>query len=403
MSSEPVISAANLGKVYHLYDKPADRLKQAFFWGRKQFFREFWALRNVTIDVHRGQVMGLIGRNGSGKSTLLQLVCGVLQPTCGTVKVNGRVAALLELGSGFNPEFTGRENVYLNATILGLTRQQIDQRFDKILAFAEIGAFIDQPVKTYSSGMVVRLAFAITVHVDADILVVDEALSVGDTAFQFKCLHHLEELLERGVVSHDVQLVKSYCTNAIYLKDNLIVYQGDCETATELYLKDTRAQKESQLPAAPGPSSPRSGSSQIVSVRMGSGESDRVDFDGGQRVWVDVIARVDPEIRRPRLTLYVRDIKGYGLFGFNNHHARVELSPASDGTISGRFSFTCDLRQGPYSIAVRLEECLSDTLTLLIDKRLNAINFKVVSDSRPFFGVVNLNGSFEPISGLTSQ
>src|SRR5277367_763528 len=251
---EVIISVKDLGKIYHLYNKPIDRLKQAFLWGRKKLFREFWALKGVSFDVKRGEVLGLIGRNGSGKSTLLQIVCGVLKPSSGVAQVKGRVAALLELGSGFNPDFTGRENVYMNGAILGLTKTQIDQRYDDIVRFAEIGAFVDQPVKTYSSGMVVRLAFSIAVHVDAEVLVVDEALSVGDVAFQFKCLHHLESLLERGVtillVSHDVQLVKGYCTRAIYLKNNAMEYYGDCETATEMYLKDMRAQKAQMLAEA---------------------------------------------------------------------------------------------------------------------------------------------------------
>ena len=313
----------NLGKIYHLYNKPADRLRQAFLWGHKKLYREFWALRGVSFDVKRGEVLGLIGRNGSGKSTLLQIVCGVLKPSTGEAIVRGRVAALLELGSGFNPEFTGRENVYLNAAILGLDRRQIDERFDAILRFAEIGSFIDQPVKTYSSGMVVRLAFSITVHVDADVLVVDEALSVGDAAFQFKCLHHLEELLSRGVtillVSHDVQLVKSYCTRAIYLKNNAVEFQGDCETATELYLKEMRAQKERMLEEAGteiSQSSPQSATQsekgEILSVRMGCGKEARTMFDSGERVWVEVTARVAGTVRRPRLAMFVRDIKGMG-------------------------------------------------------------------------------------------
>src|SRR5271170_3493027 len=210
------IRVSSLSKCYHIYDKPADRLKQTLLRGRRQYYREFWALKDVSFEVRRGEAVGIIGRNGSGKSTLLQLITGTIKPTTGEIEANGRIAALLELGSGFNPDFTGRENVYLNGAILGLTKRQIDERFDQIVRFADIGPFIDQPVKTYSSGMVVRLAFSIAVHVDASILVVDEALSVGDVAFQFKCLHHLESLLERGVtillVSHDVQLVKGYCT-----------------------------------------------------------------------------------------------------------------------------------------------------------------------------------------------
>jgi lipopolysaccharide transport system ATP-binding protein len=403
---EPVIRARDLGKIYQLYDKPADRLKQAFLWGRKQFYREFWAVRGVSFDVQRGEVMGLIGRNGSGKSTLLQLVCGILQPSAGSVEIRGRAAALLELGSGFNPDFTGRENVYLNASILGLTRREIDERFDRIVRFAEIGEFLDQPVKTYSSGMVVRLAFAIAVHVDADVLVVDEALSVGDAPFQFKCLHHLEELLSRGVtillVSHDVQLVKSYCTRAIYLKNNAIAYQGDCETATELYMQDMRKEKDRMLAdaagSAPTPApilSPASGRGEILSVEIGAGSEQRASFREGERVWVDVTARLSRDLHRPRLTLIVRDIKGYRLFGLHNQHCQIELSPDASGLIRGRFWFTCNLSDGDYSVVVRLEDCLTDSLRVIVDKRLNARTFKVLADQQRFLGVVDLEGKFE--------
>jgi lipopolysaccharide transport system ATP-binding protein len=256
--------------------------------------------------------------------------------------------------------------------------------------------------------MVVRLAFSIAVHVDAEVLVVDEALSVGDVAFQFKCLHHLESLLERGVtillVSHDVQLVKGYCTRALYLKNNTMEYYGDCETATEMYLKDMRVQKtqmlaEAQAEAAAQPQMPRlhADKGEILSAKMGCGAEDRTQFYAGERVWVDVTARVSRLVRRPRLTLFIRDLKGYGLFGFNNHYANVSIHPDSDGHLRGRFSFNCALQQGDYSIALRLEECMGDTLTLLIDKHLNAHNFKVVSDAKSFLGVVDLGGAFEEL------
>ena len=358
--NEVVIACRDLGKIYHLYDKPVDRLKQAFLWGRKQLFREFWALRGVSFEIKRGEVLGLIGRNGAGKSTLLQIVCGVLKPSTGVAEVRGRVAALLELGSGFNPDFTGRENVYMNGAILGLSKEQIDERYEEIVKFAEIGGFIDQPVKTYSSGMVVRLAFSITVHVDADVLVVDEALSVGDVAFQFKCLHHLETLLERGVtillVSHDVQLVKGYCTSAIYLKNNTVAFHGDCETATEMYLKDMRATKaqmlaDAALEAQSHPNMPKlhADRGELVSIRMGLCDAnrqpaeERTQFDAGDEVWVEVKARVAANVRRPRLVLFVRDLKGYGLFGFHNHFGKVELRPDAQGRVQGRFCFTCGL------------------------------------------------------------
>jgi len=191
-----MIHVEDLGKCFHIYDDPTQRLKQALWRGRRQYFREFWALRNVSFEVRRGETLGVIGRNGSGKSTLLQILCGTLTPSEGQVHTRGRVAALLELGSGFNPEFTGIENIYLNASLFGLSREVTAEKLDDILAFADIGTFVDQPVKTYSSGMSVRLAFAVVAHVDADILVVDEALSVGDAFFNQKCFRFLNRQRE---------------------------------------------------------------------------------------------------------------------------------------------------------------------------------------------------------------
>ena len=220
------VEVQNLSKCYRIYNHPRDRLVQAL-WGRdrrgrpKRFFREFWALRELSFSLARGQTLGIVGRNGSGKSTLLQLLCGTLEPTTGSVKLNGRVGALLELGSGFNPEFSGLENVYLNAALLGLSTAETEERLDQILAFADIGSFIDQPVKTYSSGMAVRLAFAVQAHIDPDVLVVDEALAVGDELFQKKCYAHLERLKERGtavlLVTHSCPQIIQHCDQALLL------------------------------------------------------------------------------------------------------------------------------------------------------------------------------------------
>ena len=224
-----VVTVENVSKRYLIYDRPQHRLWQGLFRGRRQFFRDFWALRGVSLAVRRGETVGIIGRNGSGKSTLLQLVCGTLEPTTGTVAVKGRLAALLELGSGFNPEFTGRENVYLNGAILGLDRAQIDARFEEIAAFADIGPFIDQPVKTYSSGMTVRLAFSVIAHVDADVLVIDEALSVGDAIFTQKCLRFLRRFQQHGAilfVSHDTSAVMNLCERALWLDQGLTMKRG---------------------------------------------------------------------------------------------------------------------------------------------------------------------------------
>lgn len=255
MSSEPrhamstgpepavAIELVGLGKCYRMYEKPSDRLWQGLL-RRNGAHKDFWALRGVDLRIMRGETFGIIGRNGSGKSTLLQMVAGTLTPTEGRLQVNGRVAALLELGSGFNPEFTGRENVYLNAAILGLTRKQVEERMASILAFADIGEFIDEPVRSYSSGMVVRLAFAVIVHVDADILIVDEALSVGDAFFSQKCMRFLREFQKRGTllfVSHDAGAVTNLCERALWLEGGEPRMTGEARTVIENYMAQQHA------------------------------------------------------------------------------------------------------------------------------------------------------------------
>lgn len=241
MLSEPAIVVTDVRKVFKIFERPHHRLLQMFFGGRRQLYREFRALDSVTFTVERGMTTGVIGRNGSGKSTLLQIVSGTLEPTGGQVRVVGRVAALLELGAGFNPEFTGRENVRMNATILGLDSEQIDARFDDIVAFSEIGSFIDQPVKTYSSGMFVRLAFAVAIHTEPEIFIVDEALAVGDFKFQAKCFSWIREFREAGgtvlFVSHDVAAVRQFCDSVIWLENGRVVEQGDTQGITARYLE----------------------------------------------------------------------------------------------------------------------------------------------------------------------
>jgi lipopolysaccharide transport system ATP-binding protein len=245
-----VVSVRNVSKVFNIYDQPQDRLKQ-YVWPRiqralkrkvGQFYREFWALKDISFEVRRGETLGIIGRNGAGKSTLLQIVCGILRPSSGRVRVNGRIAALLELGSGFNPEFTGRENIYINGSILGLTTTEIDARLHQIIDFAGIGDFIDQPVKVYSSGMFVRLAFAVIAHVDADVLVIDEALAVGDVFFQQKCMRFLRAFQESGgtviLVTHDSSAVLSFCQRALLLSNSRPPVLGPAEDVCKIYLED---------------------------------------------------------------------------------------------------------------------------------------------------------------------
>ncbi|MCB0170103.1 MAG: ABC transporter ATP-binding protein [Anaerolineae bacterium] len=250
--TDTVISVQNISKMYPLYDNPRDRLNQSlwhalpkFMRGKpRQFYREFWALRDISFNIKQGETWGLIGRNGSGKSTLLQIIAGTTAPTTGTVQVNGRVAALLELGSGFNPEFTGRENVYLNGAVWGLSRTETENLYDDIVAFADIGDFINQPVKLYSSGMKVRLAFAVQAFVPKEVLIVDEALSVGDIFFQAKCVNQMQKMLDDGVtvlfVSHDVGAIKSFCQYGLLLDDGQMVEIGSVEKVTETYMESMR-------------------------------------------------------------------------------------------------------------------------------------------------------------------
>jgi lipopolysaccharide transport system ATP-binding protein len=250
MNSDIAIKVENITKTYRLYDNHADRVKEAFHPLRKKYHHNFNALSNVNFEVGKGETLGIIGRNGSGKSTLLQIICGILQPSSGSVEVNGRISALLELGAGFNPEFTGRENVYVNGSILGLTHEELKNRFDEITAFADIGSFLDQPVKTYSTGMIVRLAFAVAINVDPQILVVDEVLAVGDELFQRKCFSRIEAIKKSGAtilfVSHVGGLIVELCDRAILVDMGEMLAMGTSKNIVGHYQKLLYAPEEKQ-------------------------------------------------------------------------------------------------------------------------------------------------------------
>ncbi len=251
-----MISVQNVSKLYRLYDSPAGRLKEILLRGRRKYHRDFWALREIDLEVPTGEAVGIIGRNGAGKSTLLQIIAGVLQPTEGEVRVEGRVTALLELGSGFNPEYTGRENILLSGQILGFSEEEMARRMDVIVQFAELEAFVDQPVKTYSTGMLMRLAFASAIHVDPDVLIVDEALSVGDVYFQRKSLDRMEYFRKAGktvlFVSHDPGLVQRFCTRALWIEGGRAAMVGEAREVVTAYqafcakLEDQRLHQTAQ-------------------------------------------------------------------------------------------------------------------------------------------------------------
>jgi lipopolysaccharide transport system ATP-binding protein len=406
MASETIISARHVAKCYHVYDRPADRLKQSVLRWHKPFFREFWAVRDITFDVRRGETLGLIGRNGSGKSTLLQLVAGTLAPTTGDLEVKGRIAALLELGSGFDPEFTGRENVFLNAAILGLNQDDIAARFDDIVAFADIGDFLDRPVKTYSTGMVLRLAFAVSIHVDADILIIDEALAVGDAGFQFKCIERLMRLTQSGttllLVSHDMTLVKTFCRRVLYLKEGQERAFGSAEDMAELYFLDTWQAQHDFHPTQPavtlkrslrGPDGMAFGTDQgrIVSATFGVTQAHHAVVRSGDRVEVEVELEVSSTVRRPHLSVTLQDSRFLIIGG-------RAFAVAADGTGNDglhfarvRCAFQANLGAGSFFLSLRLEERQSDRLFLPIDKQVGLLRLEVIpSGPETFFGAVDL-------------
>ncbi|WP_252237124.1 ABC transporter ATP-binding protein [Clostridium sp. ZBS17] len=249
--SDIAIKVDNISKVYKLYDKPIDRMKESLSLTKKKYSRDYYSLNNISFEVKKGETVGIIGTNGSGKSTILKIITGVLNSTRGTVEVNGRISALLELGAGFNPEYTGIQNIYLNGTMMGYTKEEVDQKIEGIINFADIGEFINQPVKTYSSGMFVRLAFAVSINIDPQILIVDEALSVGDVFFQAKCYKKFDEFKKLGktilFVTHDLGSISKYCDRAILLNKGTKLYDGNTKEAIDMYKKVLVNQLDQQV------------------------------------------------------------------------------------------------------------------------------------------------------------
>ncbi|KAB7780332.1 Vitamin B12 import ATP-binding protein BtuD [Xanthomonas sacchari] len=424
-AGDAVISVSSLGKYYEIYADPKDRLKQfvlpaldrALGGEPKKYYREFWALRDVSFQVRRGETVGIIGRNGSGKSTLLQLVCGTLTPSTGQVRTQGRVAALLELGSGFNPEFTGRENIMLSGALFGLTVAQMEERYERIVAFSGIPEFIDQPVKTYSSGMVVRLAFSVIAHVDADILVVDEALSVGDAYFTQKCMRFLRSFMKRGTLlfcSHDMGAIINLCERAIWLDKGALRMSGSPKDLSQAYLAslfEPDAGVEGQVDEIYEAESAKSGDGvklekvdnflpalpvDYVDMRQGmidrshlrndieifQFDEDRASFGtgaasitsvhlldssgralnwaiGGQQVALRIAVLAAAEIHRPIVGFVVKDKLGQIIFADNTYisHRDKSITIAKGTTFSATFYFTFPvLPGGEYSISPAVAE-----------------------------------------------
>ena len=412
-SNEIAIRVENLSKCYEIYGNPRDRLKQ-FILPRlqrvvgktaQQYFREFWAVKGVSFEIEKGETVGIIGRNGSGKSTLLQMICGTLNPTSGSIQTHGRIAALLELGSGFNPEFTGRENVYMNASVLGLSIEEIDARFDDIAAFADIGDFIEQPVKTYSSGMMVRLAFAVIAHVDADILIVDEALAVGDAFFTQKCMRFFRNFMKNGTllfVSHDTSSIINLCNYAVWLEKGQVIQEGTPKEVCELYLEafyevvqgkssttkikafknldDSLPLKDQRLEFInasnlrndlqifkfnPDAASFGKGCAQIRDVRLlDDKEHSLAWIVGGEKVTLRVTVHAYQDLDAPIIGFHIKDRLGQSLFGDNTFLSSKEqpVNCKNGNELQADFTFHMPLLPaGEYSITTAIANGTQET------------------------------------------
>jgi len=424
MSSEVALTVQGLAKRYYIYDKPHRRLLQMLLARTgKRFYREFVALQDISFTVPKGKVVGILGKNGAGKSTLLQIICGTLTPSDGTVEVRGRVAALLELGSGFNPEFTGIENIYLNGQILGLSREEVDAKLADILAFADIGNFVNQPVKTYSSGMFARLAFSVAVNVEPDLLIVDEALSVGDAWFQHKSMARMRQLMESGCsvlfVSHSIDAVRALCDEAIWLEQGRVKMQGNVTDVTNAYMNDVfiehnrivlqsmkRIETTDESPNLSivtqqelvvddvtsdkfePPTSTDLVSGSVLSVRsklLRNGEGQVTDhLDQGEKFSLEFELEIHKQINNLSLGFLIKDQFGQELTGesfFNKY--RKSLNFDTGQTVRFVFSSKMLLRGGQtYSVALRINQVSlwdrSDNVIIFADEL--AMVFDVLTD-----------------------
>lgn len=435
MSSDIAIKVEQLSKCYQLYDKPRDRLKQMLMRGHKQYYREFWALKNISFEVKKGETVGIIGRNGSGKSTLLQMICGTLTSTSGNIQTYGRIGALLELGSGFNPEFTGRENVFMNAALLGLSREEVDARYDDIVSFADIGEFIEQHVKTYSSGMVVRLAFAVQALVEPDILIVDEALAVGDAKFQAKCFKRLKQLRSAGtsilLVTHSTEQIVTHCNRAILLNAGAMVAQGKPRQVANRYMEilfgkekiisDSNAIGLNSPPVPSGTQNVLDPERYLLSVtedifssrpgynpyefRWGDGAARILDFhiavDGiaypptyrvGQEITLVLTVAFLSEVVRPILGITIKTREGMTVFGVNSETLDfVDFQSLGQAGTVVRIGarFTCRLASGDYFISLGIASRQAEEI-VPHDRRYDSIHVQVSPEFR-FFGIVDLD------------
>ncbi|QTH42335.1 ABC transporter ATP-binding protein [Cohnella sp. LGH] len=437
-----VIKVNNISKIYKLFDREKDRLKEALSFSRKQYHRDFHALHDLTMEIGKGEIVGIIGQNGSGKSTLLKIIAGVLTPTSGTVSVSGTMASLLELGAGFNPELNGIDNVYMNGYIMGFTKEEMDRKIAGILDFADIGDFVYQPVKAYSSGMFVRLAFASAISTDPDILIVDEALSVGDIAFQNKCFAKFDALKRSGTtilfVTHSLELITRHCQRALFMEQGRMVADGAVNDIVNLYTQSltqsgkmelvTRKSAAEEVRFAKGPLGrelieldseffsnqtedvfSRHGTYNPGEFRWGDQRASIIDYclevGGGQvnptyilsnsLVTVYIKCLFHEQVDRVIFGLLLKTIDGVVVSGFNTSMARIDLAPRQANEICIlKYSFKLNVTAGKYSLSVGISEEELNGEAKAVDRRNDAILFEVTSEY-PFTGIVDLNVNFQ--------
>lgn len=398
---EYAVKIQNLTKIYKLYAKPVDRLKEALNPAKKSYHKDFYALKDISFDIKKGQTIGIIGKNGSGKSTLLKILTDVLTPSSGEVEINGRISALLELGAGFNPEYTGIENIYLNGTVMGYSREEMSEKVGSIVEFADIGDFINQPVKNYSSGMFARLAFAVAINVDPDILIVDEALSVGDIYFQNKCYKKFDEFKEAGktiiFVSHDLTSVIKYCEESVLLNEGEFIAKGDSNTIVNMFKKILANQFEvevdelnkganyNELPERNVPVSKEEGTNWKEKLTInnsaliyGDEKAKIVDFairnDEGEisnsikkETRFEIVMKVhfDEEVLKPIFAFTIKDRKGTEITGTNTDFERIDVPTGSAGKdIIVRFEQLMNLHGGQYLLSLGCTEYSGDELVI---------------------------------------
>ena len=426
MSSEFAISVKNISKRFEMYANPKHRLYQMLSFGHRTFFKEFWALNGVTFDVKRGETLGILGRNGEGKSTLLQIIAGTLTATSGSVEVNGKLAALLELGAGFNPEFTGRENVYLSGIILGMTRSEMDQKFPEIEAFADIGEHIDQPVKTYSSGMYVRLAFAVQACIKPEVLIVDEALSVGDEKFQRKCFDYIESLRAQGcsiiLVTHSTSTVEKFCQRAILLRKGRVEAIGSAKEIIDQYHALLYSDEKTYLRylnniaknTNKSADAPVKESQDAVAAHEGSieeqAESDLTSgalieswiikdihnqpcdlFRVGEKAVMSVYISVLGPIGELQAGLVIQTVDGITVFGTSTLYHKMNIHDAKGGDIL-RATFELDLAlcEGSYFVSLAIANAISHADMSYLDKKTDVIVLKVIEPRTTMSGIAAL-------------